>query len=142
MTMVRRIHFPRSTAANSSRKGFADIMKTRLIALAAMAGLVSGCTTTGPASNPIETRWNGKSAGSFFARYAPPYSDSRDGSQTIYNWRGGFNRIKTKDGRTLNVSCAAQIVTGEDYRIRSIRVVADRPGANSPSYCEELLTAE
>lgn len=142
MTMVRRIHFPRSTAANSSRKGFADIMKTRLIALAAMAGLVSGCTTTGPASNPIETRWNGKSAGSFFARYAPPYSDSRDGSQTIYNWRGGFNRIKTKDGRTLNVSCAAQIVTGEDYRIRSIRVVADRPGANGPSYCEELLTAE
>ncbi len=149
--MVRRTPFcerlfaaivSRGLPAISSRKGFADIMNTRLIALAAMAGLVSGCTTTGPASNPIETRWNGKSAGSFFARYAPPYSDSRTGSETVYNWRGGFNRIKTKDGRTMSVSCSAQIVTGEDYRIRSIRVTADRSGAKGPSYCEELLTAE
>ncbi|MCO5731005.1 hypothetical protein [Rhizobium sp. SSA_523] len=117
-------------------------MNYRLIALAATVGLVSGCTTTGPASNPIETRWIGKSAGSFFARYAPPFSDARNGSETVYNWRGGYNRIKTKDGRSLRVSCAAQITTDADYRIRSIRVVTDRPGATGPSYCEELLTAE
>ncbi len=117
-------------------------MNYRLIALAAMAGLVSGCTTTGPASNPIETRWIGKSAGSFFARYAPPYSDVSTGSQTVYNWRGGFNRIKTQQGKSISVSCAAQLTTDSDYRIRSIRIVADRPGAKGPSYCTELLAAE
>lgn len=117
-------------------------MNYRLISVAVLAGIVSGCTTTGPATNPIETRWKGKSAGTFFARYAPPYSDSENGSQTVYNWRGGFNRIKTKEGRSMSVSCSAQITADSQYRITSIRVTADRPGAKGPSYCEELLTAE
>jgi hypothetical protein len=118
-------------------------MNYRLIALAGMAGILSACTsTTGIATNPIEARWIGKSAGTFFARYAPPYSDTQSGSQTVYNWRGGFNRIKTAQGRTISVSCSAQITANADYRIQSIRIVADRPGATGPSYCTELLAAD
>ncbi|MFD1745659.1 hypothetical protein ACFSE1_09325 [Rhizobium helianthi] len=118
-------------------------MNYRLIAVAALAGLASGCTTTSPvATNPVESYWKGKSAGSFFARFAPPYSDSENGSQTVYNWRGGFNRIKTKEGRSISVSCSAQITADSQYRIQSIRIVADRPGAKGPSYCAELLVGE
>lgn len=117
-------------------------MNYRLIALAMVAGVVSGCTTVGPVSNPIEARWVGKSAGSFFARYAPPYSDSVEGSQTVYNWRGGFNRIKTQKGNTASVSCSATIRADSEYRIRSITITSDRPGAKGPSYCTELLAAE
>jgi hypothetical protein len=118
-------------------------MNYRLIALAGLAGILSACTSTsGIATSPIEARWIGKSAGTFFARYAPPYSDTLAGSQTVYNWRGGFNRIKTAQGRSASVSCTAQITAGSDYRIQSIRIVADRPGAKGPSYCTELLAAE
>jgi hypothetical protein len=117
-------------------------MNYRLIAAAALAGVLSGCATTASPPSPIEARWKGQSAGVFFARFAPPYSDVTSGSQTTYNWRGGFQRIKTKDGRSMRVNCSAQIVTDQDYRIQSITVTADRPGANGPSYCTELLTAE
>ncbi|MCJ8509201.1 hypothetical protein MUU53_14885 [Rhizobium lemnae] len=117
-------------------------MNHRLVALALVAGVVSGCTTVGPVSSPIEARWVGKSAGSFFARYAPPYSDSSEGSQTVYNWRGGFNRIKDGKGRSISVSCSATIRADSEYRIRSITITSDRPGAKGPSYCTELLTAE
>lgn len=118
-------------------------MNYRLIALAAIAGMLSGCATTvGPASNPVESYWKGKSAGTFFARFAPPVSDTEVGSKTIYNWRGGYNRIKTQDGRSMRVSCSAQITADADYRIQQIRIVADRPGARGPSYCAELLVGE
>lgn len=118
-------------------------MNYKMIALAALAGILSACTSTsGMATSPIEARWIGKSAGGFFARYAPPYSDTQSGSQTVYNWRGGYNRIKTEQGRTMSVSCAAQITAGSDYRIQSITITADRPGAKGPSYCTELLAAE
>ncbi|WP_117190664.1 hypothetical protein [Rhizobium terrae] len=110
---------------------------TTLLALA-----LSACTTAGGVgSNPIEARWVGRSAGEFFAKYSPPISDSGEGSSTIYNWRGGYNRIKQQNGRTASVSCSAKITVSDNYIIRDIAIVSDRPGANGPSYCAELLAA-
>ncbi|HEV7436541.1 MAG TPA: hypothetical protein VGO22_16995 [Pseudorhizobium sp.] len=115
-------------------------MNLRIIqATATLAVALSACTTTGMPANPIEARWVGQSAGIFFARYSPPLSDTPAGATTLYNWRGGYQRIKLQNGRTANVSCAAQLTVDEDYVIRKIRITADRQGANGPSYCEELL---
>jgi hypothetical protein len=107
-----------------------------------LAIALSSCTTAkGVASNPIETRWVGRSAGEFFAKYSPPLSDYDDGSNTVYNWRGGYKRIKQQNGRSSSVSCSAKITVSSSYVIRDITIVSDRPGANGPSYCAELLTA-
>ncbi|WP_105382062.1 hypothetical protein [Neorhizobium alkalisoli] len=115
-------------------------MSRRVIASTALFALaLSACTTAGVASNPIEARWVGRSAGEFFAKYSPPISDSQEGSSTIYNWRGGYNRIKLQNGRSASVSCSAKITVGSDYTIRDLTIVSDRPGANGPSYCAELL---
>src|SRR5690606_28432639 len=105
-----------------------------------LAAALSACTTTSAPKNPIEARWLGQSAGAFFAKYSPPLSDTQEGASTLYNWRGGYNRIKLQNGRTANVSCAGQITVDDNYVIRKIRITADRPGAKGPSYCEELLT--
>ena len=118
-------------------------MNRRIIAsTAVIAIMLSACTTTRAPANPIEARWLGQSAGKFFARYSPPLSDMATGSTTLYNWRGGYQRIKLQNGRTANVSCAAQITVDADYNIRAIRITADRQGATGPSYCQELLTQE
>ncbi|MGW9231374.1 hypothetical protein ACWGPT_10960 [Pseudorhizobium sp. NPDC055634] len=118
-------------------------MNRRIIASTAVIAIVlSACTTTRAPANPIEARWLGQSAGKFFARYSPPLSDTATGSTTLYNWRGGYQRIKLQNGRTANVSCAAQITVDADYNIRAIRITADRQGATGPSYCQELLTQE
>lgn len=117
-------------------------MSRRVLASTALFALaLSACTTAGVASNPIETRWVGHSAGEFFAKFGPPLSDSDEGSMTVYNWRGGYNRIKQQNGRTASVSCSAKITVSENYVIRDIAIVSDRPGANGPSYCTELLAA-
>lgn len=103
---------------------------------------LSACTTSGGVGgNPIEARWVGRSAGEFFAKFSPPISDSSEGSSTVYNWRGGYNRIKQQNGRTASVSCSARITVSESYTIRNITIVSDRPGANGPSYCAELLAS-
>ncbi|SIP96669.1 hypothetical protein SAMN05880590_101489 [Rhizobium sp. RU35A] len=117
-------------------------MNTRLTALVLLACTLCGCTTMPTPPSPIETRWQGKSAGAFFARFAPPYADARVGDDTVYNWRGGFQRIKTVDGQRISASCSANLTTDSNYRIKSIHVVSDRPGTKGPSYCTELLTAE
>lgn len=118
-------------------------MYHRLSASAVLFALIlSACTTAGAARNPIETRWVGRSAGEFFAKYSPPISDIQEGSSTIYNWRGGYKRIKAKNSRTVSVSCSAKITVSDSYIIRDITIVSDRPGATSPSYCAELLTGE
>lgn len=118
-------------------------MNLRIIATTAiLAAVLTACTTTSGPANPIEARWVGQSAGKFFAAYSPPLSDTPAGSDTLYNWRGGYNRIKLQNGRTANVSCAAQLTVDADYTIRKIRITSDRHGARGPSYCEELLTAE
>ncbi|MDR6815466.1 hypothetical protein J2X76_000620 [Neorhizobium sp. 2083] len=117
-------------------------MSRRAIASTALFALaLSACTTVSVASNPIESRWVGHSAGEFFAKFSPPISDTDDGSTTIYNWRGGYKRIKLQDGRTASVSCTAKITVSSSYVIRDITIVSDRPGATGPSYCTELLTA-
>ncbi|MGK6317793.1 hypothetical protein [Neorhizobium sp. DT-125] len=108
---------------------------------ALLALALSACTTVGIASNPIEARWVGRSAGEFFAKFSPPLSDSSEGSSTVYNWRGGYNRIKQQNGRTARVSCSAKITVSENYVIRDVAIVSDPPGANGPSYCTELLAA-
>lgn len=115
-------------------------MNHRLAALAAVAVALSACTTAGPLkSDPIKARWVGQSAGKFFAAYSPPISDAPSGSSTIYNWRGGYKRIKTVNGTNSSVSCSATLTVASDYTIRDIHIVADRPGSTGPSYCEELL---
>ena len=120
-------------------------MNRRIIASTAFFAIaLSACTSTAPimASNPIESRWVGRSAGEFFAKYAPPLSDVESGSNTIYSWRGGYKRIKLANGRSTSVSCTAQITVSQDYTIRDIKIIGDRPGTNGPSYCTELLAGE
>ncbi|RWX77254.1 hypothetical protein EPK99_16580 [Neorhizobium lilium] len=115
-------------------------MKRRVIATTAILTLaLSACTTVSVAQNPISQRWVGRSAGEFFAKYSPPLSDTENGSTTVYNWRGGYSRIKLQNGKSASVSCSAKITVGQDYVIRDITLVGDRPGANGASYCEELL---
>lgn len=110
------------------------------IASAALLTLaLTGCTTASVSGNPINAYWSGRSAGEFFAKFSPPISDASEGSSTVYNWRGGYNRIKNQDGRTSSVSCSAKITVSSSYTIRDITVVSDRPGASGPSYCQELL---
>ena len=110
-------------------------MSRRVIASTALFALaLSACTTVSVASNPIESRWVGRSAGEFFAKFSPPISDTDDGSTTIYNWRGGYNRIKQQgSNRSVSVSCTAKITVSSSYVIRDITIVSDRPGANGPS---------
>jgi hypothetical protein len=137
-------------------------MRFRSIMLAGLAIALSACTTTNistiTAQNPVEARWKGQSAGIFFAKFGPPLSDTSDGSQTVYNWRGGYKTTRTPaqfasaaDGkrgkqtapaRTAYLSCTVQLTVSSDYTIRSVRTVSDRPGANGPSYCAEFLAAE
>jgi hypothetical protein len=127
---------------NRRHEGFFRIMSRRVIASTALFALaLSACTTVSVASNPIETRWVGHSAGEFFAKFSPPISDIDEGSTTVYTWRGGYNRIKQQGGRTASVSCTAKITVSSSYVIRDITIISDRPGANGPSYCTELLTA-
>ena len=115
-------------------------MSRRLVVVAALCTVaLSGCTTVRIADDPINKAWVGRSAGTFFARYNPPLSDVEAGSSTVYNWRGGYKRIKQANGRSASVSCSAKITVSQDYSIRDITVTADRPGATGPSYCQELL---
>ena len=131
-------------------------MQLRSIALAGLAVALTACTTTPIAArNPIEAEWLGKEAGRFFAKFGPPLSDAPGQGGTLYSWRGGYKQIRVaaryeegKDGkrgrqispaRVTSVSCSAQLTVSDDYKIRAIRIVSDRPGANGPSYCQELL---
>lgn len=115
---------------------------TRAIATATtlLALALAGCTTVSVVNSPINTRWVGHPAGEFFAKYGPPLSDTDNGSTTIYNWRGGYTRIKLQGGQSASVSCSAKVTVSSDYVVRDITVTADRPGATGPSYCAELLT--
>ena len=119
-------------------------MKRRVIAtIATLTLALSACTTVSVApQSPISQRWVGRSAGVFFAKYSPPLSDVQDGSSTIYNWRGGYSRVKLGNGKTVSVSCSAKITVNEDYVIRDITITGDRPGASGASYCTELLAAQ
>ncbi|MDF1609038.1 hypothetical protein PZ897_12705 [Hoeflea sp. YIM 152468] len=109
-------------------------MRIRPLLLPILAVVLSACTTASVASNPIEARWNGKSAGDFFAAFGPQVSDtSGPGGTTLYTWRGGFG-----SGRP----CTVQLTVGKDYTIRSIQAVSDRRDPKGgPSHCEKTLDA-
>lgn len=109
-------------------------MKSRIAILAGAALALAGCTTTTVASNPLQARWNGKPAGSFFAAYGPPLSDTAGaGGATVYKWRGGYINRR---------SCQVELTVDGDYRIRNIRAVVDRPDPKGgPSHCEKVLDA-
>ncbi len=109
-------------------------MKSRIAILAGVALALAACTTTTIPSNPLQARWNGKTAGSFFAAYGPPLSDTAGtGGTTLYKWRGGFVRGK---------SCTVELTVNDAYRINNIRAVADRiDPKGGPSHCETVLDA-
>ncbi|GAJ91335.1 hypothetical protein [Rhizobium rhizogenes] len=126
-------------------------MNIRMITAAGLLLALAGCasTTTTPilpalVSNPVQDRWEGQSAGRFFASYGPPISDRDDGGNRVYTWRGGYKTvtIATKDGKKGGkryLSCKADIVTSQSYVIRSVRILGDQPGTSGSSYCAELL---
>ena len=109
-------------------------MKSRIAILAGAALALAACTTTTVPSNPLQARWNGKTAGSFFAAYGPPQSDvAGSGGTTLYKWRGGF--VKGK-------SCTVELAVSEAYRINTIRAVGDRVDPKGgPTHCEKVLDA-
>lgn len=127
-------------------------MNFRMITAAGLLLALAGCstTTTGTpilpkiVSNPAQDRWEGQSAGRFFAAYGPPISDRDEGGNRIYTWRGGYKTITVtaKDGKKGGkryLSCKADIVANQSYVIRSVRILGDQPGLSGPSYCAELL---
>ena len=109
-------------------------MTFRLAILAIFAVVLSACTTATMASNPLEARWNGKSAGAFFAAYGPPVSDTAGaGGGAVYIWRGGF-----RGGR----SCVVELKVSKDYTITGLTAVSDRVDPKGgPSHCEATLDA-
>lgn len=131
-------------------------MKLRAITVAGLCLALAACTTTGASGNAVEARWNGQQAGAFFAKFGPPTSDSTDGNDTLYSWRGGYKtrtvpavyetlsdgkrgKLKTPARREY-ASCSVQLRVSQDYVIRSVRIVSDRPGINGgKTYCEEFL---
>lgn len=133
-------------------------MNNRMISLACAAALLAGCTTTGGGlpRNALESAWNGKSAGIFFAQFGPPAADEGDGRN--YTWKGGYKTVripakyaegeKGKKGKRIApaknryLSCTVKLTVDEGYMIRSIKPVADRPGVNGPSYCAEFLAGK
>jgi hypothetical protein len=132
--MAKLRHKPR--VAETGRRKSEEIaqMKSRIAILAGLALALTACTTVSVASNPLQARWNGKTAGSFFAAYGPPLSDTAgSGGTTLYKWRGGFARGK---------SCTVELTVNDAYIITNIRAVADRPDPKGgPSHCEKVLDA-
>ncbi|MGV1758376.1 hypothetical protein [Rhizobium sp. P44RR-XXIV] len=127
-------------------------MNIRMTTAAGLLLALAGCsttTTTTPglsliASNPVQDRWEGQSAGRFFAAYGPPLTDRDESGNRVYTWRGGYKTITiaTKDGKKGGkryLSCKADIVTNQSYVIRSVRILGDQPGVSGSSYCAELL---
>lgn len=109
-------------------------MNSRIAILAGVALALTACTTVSVPTNPLQARWNGKTAGSFFAAYGPPLSDvAGSGGTTLYKWRGGF--VKGK-------SCTVELTVNDAYKITNIRAVADRVDPKGgPTHCEKFLDA-
>lgn len=146
---------PRRHARSSTMQGNTD-MKLRAITLAGLSLALAACTTTGGSGNAVEARWNGQQAGAFFAKFGPPTSDTTEGNTTLYSWRGGYKTRtipavyeKAADGkkgklksaaRREYASCSVQLRVSQDYIIRGVRIVSDRPGIDGgKTYCEEFL---
>jgi hypothetical protein len=93
----------------------------------------------------VQDRWQGQSAGRFFAAYGPPISDRDEGGNRVYTWRGGYKTVTIAGKKTgkpagkRSFSCKADIVTNQSYEIRAIHILGDQPGLEGSSYCAELL---
>ncbi|PWW03933.1 hypothetical protein DFR52_101622 [Hoeflea marina] len=109
-------------------------MRVRLAILSVLAAALAACNTTAVPSNPLQARWNGKSADVFFAAYGPPIADRpASGGATFYSWRGGFTGGK---------SCTVELTVNKAYTITSIRAVSDRVDPKGgPTHCEKTLDA-
>jgi hypothetical protein len=131
-------------------------MNVRILMIAGMAMTMAGCTTTSTSGDALSARWVGKEAGTFFAAYGPPVSDEDSGSTTVYNWRGGYkteriaaeykgegkDRKMVSRARTNYLVCQVKLTVGEDYKIKSITRLVDKPGQKGgPSWCERFLDA-
>lgn len=132
-------------------------MNLRSLLIAGMALTVAGCTTSaGLSGDPLSARWVGTEAGKFFAAYGPPVSDEASGSSTTYVWRGGYKTRRTPAqyegegkgkkliarAKTEYLVCQVRLTVGDDYMIRSITKVIDKPGSKGgPTWCEQVLDA-
>jgi hypothetical protein len=132
-------------------------MNFRTLLITGMALTVAGCTTTASLSgDPLSKRWVGTEAGKFFAAYGPPMSDEETGASTVYVWKGGYKtrrvparyegegkgRKLVSRARSEYLVCQVRLTAGEDYTIKSITRVVDKPGIDGgPTWCEEFLDA-
>lgn len=128
-------------------------MNFKIMLTAGLALALAGCTTTGQMpsiskKNAVETRWEGKPAGQFFAKFGPPINDVQSGSSTLYTWRGGYKTRKVasegnkKATRTQYLSCQVDLTVSSDYVIQGVKIVADRQLDGGKTWCEEFLGGE
>jgi hypothetical protein len=132
-------------------------MNFRTLLIAGMALTVAGCTTSASLSkDSLSARWVGTEAGKFFAAYGPPVSDEASGSTTTYVWKGGYktrripaqykgegkDKKRIAPARSQYLVCQVRLTVGDDYRIKSITKIVDKPGVDGgPTWCEEFLDA-
>lgn len=131
-------------------------MKFRTALLTALGLALAGCSTVSVSNDPLSARWVGQEAGKFFAAYGPPASDEAGASSTTYVWRGGYKTARipaqysgegkgrklVSKARTAYLVCQVKLIVGDDYRIRSITTMADRPSPDGgASWCEKTLDA-
>ena len=131
-------------------------MKLRSLLMAALGLALAGCTTVSLSNDPLSARWVGQEAGKFFAAYGPPTSDEEGASSTTYVWRGGYKTARmpaqysgegkkrklVAKARTTYLVCQVKLTVGEDYRIRSITPMVDRPDPDGgASWCVRTLDA-
>lgn len=128
-------------------------MNFKIMLTAGLALALAGCTTVGgmptvAKKNAVETRWEGKPAGQFFAKFGPPINDVQSGSSTVYSWRGGYKTLKIasegskKATRTQYLSCQVDLTVSSDYVIQGVKIVADRQLDGGKTWCEEFLGGE
>ena len=131
-------------------------MKFRTVLTTALGLALAGCSSVSLKGDPLSARWVGQEAGKFFAAYGPPASDEDGGATTTYVWRGGYKTARIpaqysgegKDkklvskARTAYLVCQVKLIVGEDYRIRSITPMVDRPDPDGgASWCQRTLDA-
>ena len=132
-------------------------MKFRAALMTVVGLALAGCSTVSLSNDPLSARWVGQEAGKFFAAYGPPASDVDGGATTTYVWRGGYktarvpaqysgegkSRKLVSKARTAYLVCQVKLIVGDDYRIRSITPMVDRPDPDGgASWCERTLDAK
>jgi hypothetical protein len=150
------IPIPHSPAPPASSRESLPRMKFRAALLTALGLTLAGCSTVSVSNDPLSARWVGQEAGKFFAAYGPPTSDEQGASSTTYVWRGGYKKARiaaqysgegkerklVSKARTAYLVCQVKLVVGEDYRIRSVTTMVDRPDPDGgASWCERTLDA-